>query len=104
MLCRCHRQAAALRSSGTLLHLLRMVVQSLTCWAAANLSLCNALQAIPFNQDSKMGTAAPAQGAYTPTYSIAKAMLNKAVKLIAQEDEYKAKGIRVASTCPGWCK
>lgn len=63
-----------------------------------------ALQAIPFNPDSPMGTAAPAQGAFAPTYSVAKALLNKAVQLLVQDGAFKARGIRVVSTCPGWCR
>jgi NAD(P)-dependent dehydrogenase (short-subunit alcohol dehydrogenase family) len=76
---------------------------SCTNWADPTLR-CRTLQAIAFDPDSQMGTAAPAQGAYSPTYSVAKAMLNKAVELLAQDAAVKARGIRVASTCPGWCR
>jgi NAD(P)-dependent dehydrogenase (short-subunit alcohol dehydrogenase family) len=65
--------------------------------------LC-AVQAISFQQDSQMGKGAPAQGGHAPTYSVAKAVLNKAMQLLAADEGFKARGIRVASTCPGWCR
>lgn len=74
-------------------------LKSVCCWASPSSS-----QAIPFNPDSPMGTAAPAQGAFAPTYSVAKAQLNQAVQLLAQDGAFKARGVRIVSTCPGWCR
>lgn len=61
-------------------------------------------QAIPFKPDSQMGSAAPGRGAFAPTYTVAKAMLNKAVQLLVQEEAVKAREARVVATCPGWCR
>lgn len=66
--------------------------------------LLNCAQAIPFRPDSQMGKSAPAQGSYTPTYSVAKAALNKAVQLLVQDHDFKERDARVVSTCPGWCR
>ena len=62
------------------------------------------LQAIPFGPDSQMGSAAPGRGGFAPTYTVAKAMLNKAVQLMVQEEAVKAREARIVATCPGWCR
>lgn len=51
-----------------------------------------------------MGSVAPGSGGMAPTYSVAKALLNKAVQLLEQDEAFKAKGVKVVSTCPGWCR
>lgn len=61
-------------------------------------------QAIPFQPDSQMGSGAPARGAFAPTYTVAKAILNKAVQLLVQDEAFKARSTGVVSTCPGWCR
>lgn len=40
----------------------------------------------------------------SPTYSVAKALLNRAVQLMAADEAFTQRGISVASTCPGWCR
>jgi NAD(P)-dependent dehydrogenase (short-subunit alcohol dehydrogenase family) len=44
------------------------------------------------------------QGGMCPTYCVAKALLNKAVQLMAADDAFKQRGVCVASVCPGWCR
>lgn len=51
-----------------------------------------------------MGSAPPGAGSMTPTYSVAKALLNKAVQLLAGDAAFKAHGVNVVSTRPGWCR
>lgn len=58
----------------------------------------------PFDAASTMGTAPPGSGAISPTYSVSKALLNRAVQLMAGDAAFAERGIRVASTCPGWCR
>jgi NAD(P)-dependent dehydrogenase (short-subunit alcohol dehydrogenase family) len=39
-----------------------------------------------------------------PTYCVAKALLNKAVQLMAADGAFKQRGVSVVSVCPGWCR
>jgi NAD(P)-dependent dehydrogenase (short-subunit alcohol dehydrogenase family) len=39
-----------------------------------------------------------------PTYCVAKALLNKAVQLMAADEAFKQRGVSVVSVCPGWCR
>eukprot|EP00775_Hariotina_reticulata_P008630 gene8630-8811_t len=60
--------------------------------------------AVPFLTSSPMGFAPPGQGGMSPTYSVAKAMLNRAVQLLSEDSAFQARGVSVVSTCPGWCR
>jgi NAD(P)-dependent dehydrogenase (short-subunit alcohol dehydrogenase family) len=51
-----------------------------------------------------MGSGAPGFGSMAPAYSVSKAALNKAVQLMAAHPAFTAHGVRVVSTCPGWCR
>jgi NAD(P)-dependent dehydrogenase (short-subunit alcohol dehydrogenase family) len=44
------------------------------------------------------------QGGMCPTYCVAKALLNKAVQLMAADEAFKERGVSVVSVCPGWCR
>lgn len=44
------------------------------------------------------------QGGYAPTYSVAKALLNRGVQLMAADSAFKERGVSVVSVCPGWCR
>ncbi|KAF6266436.1 hypothetical protein COO60DRAFT_1474854 [Scenedesmus sp. NREL 46B-D3] len=57
--------------------------------------------AVPFNADSSMGTAAPAAGGMSPTYSVAKALLNRGVQLMAADESFKQRGVSVCRTDMG---
>jgi NAD(P)-dependent dehydrogenase (short-subunit alcohol dehydrogenase family) len=59
---------------------------------------------VPFKPDSPMGREPPGAGSMAPTYSVSKAALNRAVQLLAADPAFTARGIKVASVCPGWCR
>ena len=44
------------------------------------------------------------QKAYAPTYSLSKAILNRATQILAASDPFTTKNISIACVCPGWCK
>ena len=41
---------------------------------------------------------------YSPTYSLSKALLNRATQFIAKDEKILEKEIKVSVVCPGWCK
>ncbi len=43
-------------------------------------------------------------GRYAPCYCISKALLNKAVRLMADDPMLAARGASVVAVCPGWCR
>jgi NAD(P)-dependent dehydrogenase (short-subunit alcohol dehydrogenase family) len=60
--------------------------------------------AVPFKASSPMGSSPPGQGGMSPTYSVSKAMLNRAVQLLSDDSAFQSKDVSVVSTCPGWCR
>ncbi|KAF6265826.1 hypothetical protein COO60DRAFT_1623711 [Scenedesmus sp. NREL 46B-D3] len=59
----------------------------------------------PFNPDSPMASLRPEQpGALAPTYCVSKALLNRAVQLMAADEELRARGVAVVAVTPGWCR
>ena len=65
----------------------------------ANITNVNEIFAIPFNENDTLMTKKP-----TSTYSLSKALLNKATQLLAKDFEKKEKQVKIAAVCPGWCK
>lgn len=48
--------------------------------------------------------AVPSAGAVPPSPPLLQAMLNKAVRLLAEHPRMAAKGLCVTAVCPGWCR
>lgn len=71
-------------------------------------ALRDASAAVPFIEASKMGTEPPGSGAMTPTYTVSKALLNRAVQLMSSSGPegapFAARGVKVYAVCPGWCR
>uniref|UniRef100_A0A383VG77 Uncharacterized protein n=1 Tax=Tetradesmus obliquus TaxID=3088 RepID=A0A383VG77_TETOB len=58
-----------------------------------------------FNPDSPMASLKPEQpGALAPTYCVSKALMNRAVQLMAADEGLQARGVRVVAVTPGWCR
>jgi NAD(P)-dependent dehydrogenase (short-subunit alcohol dehydrogenase family) len=62
--------------------------------------------AVPFVQSSPMGSQpADKPGAMAPTYSVAKALMNRMTQLMAAEGSHLAqRGVSVVAASPGWCR
>jgi NAD(P)-dependent dehydrogenase (short-subunit alcohol dehydrogenase family) len=59
----------------------------------------------PFNPNSPMASLKPEQpGALAPTYCVSKALMNRAVQLMAADEQLKERGLSVVAVTPGWCR
>merc|ERR1712151_453200 len=57
------------------------------------------LQAIQWEEDDWTGGQA-----YSPPYSLSKALLNRATQILSDDPQMKEKNISLVAICPGWCR